>query len=450
MRRQVCLALTQRQHLRTWLYQGLLDVLADNFELTLLMPRSLEDVDINHLRIEVVYWEEEKSELWDRITLYLNLIRHRKYMTFAERIKKLIFDEKKFNSRILIILALIKSLRRKPMLYLLHVRFVYLFVKTLHNKHISRKLIKVLPKADIHLVVVSLNDYLTTVLLASLEFEKKHVVQIVENWDNLSSKLCPVYSPQKIIVWGEQTKKHAVEIHGVKPNRVVVLGSPRFPSTAAIDNLSHRSNNPQEAGRDRIRIFYAGFFSECSSLNSALELFEKIETDLPQYAFEFVFRPHPMRRTELGKGEQSKAKVCRLVIDNPIIDESNKSGWPTYSESLYEGFLMSDLVIGSPSTFLLEELLFDCRIILDNRDCGIHYNSARMYFSKSTHFEEILSDPSILRINDVSEAADIVLSALSQEKESINELKNLLIYNDEKEYAYRFLEFLSSELAELE
>ena len=448
MNPRVCIVLTQRQHLRTWIYQGHLNTLADNFELSLLLPRSLSEVEIHNPRIKVDFWDFEQKPFWERLSLFLLLISHKSSKSFAEKIRKLFLDEKK-NSKSQLVLAYFKSIRRKPLLYLLHIGFIFRFFNFLYQKHLSRKVITNIPSSEIHLVVVSTNDYSTNLVLSSLQSHGCHVVQIMDNWDNLSSKLCPSYSPQKIIVWSEQTRKHALKIHAIDSAKVIVLGSPRFPNSKIVKKLiSSRQSETMKLPK-RIRIFYAGFFSECNSVDSVSNLFESIEKSLPQFEFEFLYRPHPMNIERDIDYSNLITRVSHLTIHKPLIDVKNLSGWPVNTDTFYSEMLNCDIVIGSPSTFLLEEFLFGVNLILDNRDCTVHYNSARRYFSKSEHFEEIISSDKVLRIDRTKDSAKVVLEALGRVVEPSGELRNYLIYNDDREYSQRLAGFLKLELSKI-
>ena len=448
--KQITLVITQRQNLRTWVYQGLLDSLADRFKVTLYIPEQLSDLGLNNAKVNVIHWRVNNNAYWERITHFLTLTRHRHYKSYAERIKRSLLDEKMFDNRVDFSFNLLKSFKRKPMLYLLHLKLIFRLVEFFHERHISRHLLKNVPKSSVHLVVVSLSDYVTSILLASLRSEGCHIVQIVDNWDNLSSKLCPVYSPDKIIVWSEQTKKHAVEIHEASASQVLILGSPRFPNRRIIDSLVRHHERDIKPGDKKVRIFYAGFFSECNNLDSILELFGEIESKLEMYQFQFIFRPHPMNLPHKRISEHHHLKISNLEIEEPFIDEKNTSGWPLFSESLYTGLLDSDVVIVSPSTFLLEALLFNKRIILDNRDCSLHYNSPRRHFLQNNHLDEIILSSTIPRINNTNEAPQILLESLANEMKASETLKDYLIYNDDQDYAKRLEDFVSLEIQEIQ
>ncbi len=73
---------------------------------------------------------------------------------------------------------------------------------------------------------------------AAIELGVRNVFAVA-SWDHLSSKSRLNFSPQQVIVWNETQKREAIELHGVKADRIVVTGSQLFdewfdkrPSTA--------------------------------------------------------------------------------------------------------------------------------------------------------------------------------------------------------------------------
>jgi hypothetical protein len=85
------------------------------------------------------------------------------------------------------------------------------------------------------------------------------VVQIIENWDNPSSKLCINNSPIAVLVWSDQMKKHVSEIHHYPPEKISVIGSARFPTKHEIVLAS----KPKLNSKEHLQVFHAGFFGMC-------------------------------------------------------------------------------------------------------------------------------------------------------------------------------------------
>lgn len=59
------------------------------------------------------------------------------------------------------------------------------------------------------------------------------VLAVPSSWDTLTSKGCFLVAPDMVAVWGQDSRRHAVEHHGLPPARVVVTGPPHFDMYAS-------------------------------------------------------------------------------------------------------------------------------------------------------------------------------------------------------------------------
>lgn len=431
---KVCLVLTHRQQLRSWIYNGVFRDLAQNFEMSILLSSDFADFDFEKefLGHSVQIWNIPRNPEIERLALFLQLVEHKKHKTFRERIRKQILDERVFQKRVHRVLYTLRSIRRKSLLFSIHLQPFYKYYQLKYRKYIEKNSIKKLPLADIYLVITSVSDYSTDVLLHSLKINQKNFIQVVENWDNLSSKLSVNFDPNKLIVWSKQTRDHAVNIHGFNPQAIEILGSPRFPNLEKVNELK-RLNSTERSG---LTVFYAGYFSACNNLKSVIDICQEVEKSFPNHDLKVIYRPHPINlQATLLEYEAYKPKNIYLdLIASAGVNESN---WPTYYDGFYDSMLNSDVIIGTPSTFLLEEIMFNKPIILDYRDCGEHYNSARRYFQHSTHLEEIVASDLIPKMYKVTELPKLIVKVLSGNQFGRDSLKNYLIYNDEIEYSQR-------------
>lgn len=438
-RAEICLVLTHRQQLRSWVYNGLLMELRKHFNIRILLSPEFSGIsgvkEFEGLKVD--FWKQPANAKVERIALFLQLVGHRNHRTFRERIRKQIFDEKVFQSKIEVLSYITKSIRRKTLLYGIHLKLIRGHYTKKYQEYLKLNLVQELPNADLYLVVTSMSNITTDALLYSLEFNKKHYIQVVENWDNLSSKLSINFSPDHLVVWSEQTKLHAMDIHNVSPEIIQILGSPRFPSLRKIHEL--KSLKPITSSN--LRLYYAGFYSECNNLQSIVELCEELEKSFSSQEFTLVYRPHPLNR-DLICSEYKKAQPRNIVLDLMPEEENNNSNWPTYFDGFYNELLKCDVIIGTPSTFLIEELMFDKPIILDFRTCSAHYNSAKRHFAHSTHLEELANSSEILKMNNLSELHSLLLMAMSMNTQEQDRLKSFLAYNNELDYSERLINFV--------
>lgn len=54
------------------------------------------------------------------------------------------------------------------------------------------------------------------------------VAMLLYSWDNLSTKGCLHQTPDRMFVWNDEQRKEAQALHGFPPDRVTVVGAPRF------------------------------------------------------------------------------------------------------------------------------------------------------------------------------------------------------------------------------
>jgi hypothetical protein len=438
---KVCLVLTHRQQLRSWVYNGIYAQLADNFEMEFFLPQDFEDLrtDKEFKSEKIGFWSVSPNPKFERIGLFLQLVKHRKHKTFRERIRKQILDEKVFKGKISLVLYIIRSLRRKTILFGMHLHPIHSYYNSRYIRNLKKNHLSNLPEAHIYLVVTSLSDYSTDVMLQSLKTSGKDFVQVVENWDNLSSKLSLQFNPMKLVVWGEQTKNQAVKIHKFNSDAIEILGSPRFPPLGKVKKFE----DLELGSKKSVSIYYAGFYSVCNDLTSIIEIQNELAKNLVDHDIKFIYRPHPMNKESI-LAEYRELQPRNISLDVLSGEEINKSNWPTYFDGFYKEMLKCDLVIGSPSTFLLEQIMLDMPIILDYRECSEHYNSARRYFVHSTHLEEIVNTALIPKMYVASDISELVLKALLENSPSLDLLKDYLIYNDEDEYSARLVKVLST------
>jgi FkbM family methyltransferase len=96
------------------------------------------------------------------------------------------------------------------------------------------------------------------------------VTMLLYSWDNLSTKGCIHRVPDRMLVWNEAQRREAQALHGFPPERVTVVGAPRFDRFFDLRPRMSRSEFHEPLGLDAARptLFYV-----CSSqLVSAAEI----------------------------------------------------------------------------------------------------------------------------------------------------------------------------------
>ena len=82
------------------------------------------------------------------------------------------------------------------------------------------------PDIIIHPTVLE-GVFITDLALISADL-KIPFVALMNSWDNPSTKAQVIRPPDWLAVWGEQTKRHAMEFLGMRPDRIRILGAAQF------------------------------------------------------------------------------------------------------------------------------------------------------------------------------------------------------------------------------
>jgi glycosyltransferase involved in cell wall biosynthesis len=209
---------------------------------------------------------------------------------------------------------------------------------------------------------------------------------LVDNWDNLSSKSIFWTKPDFLGVWGEQSREHAQRIHDIGPERVSLLGTPRFERYYAIERSQVKSPYPFP---------YVLFCGSALAFNEleALRLLDQELSSRPDLYGELrvVYRPHPQRQTRLCPDVFREGDYRRVVLDEQLkqaYEQGNKRFQP--SLDYYPSLLASARLVVCPlTTMLVESLICGTPVLAITYDDGVHYTSPHNAYRYYLHFEGI-------------------------------------------------------------
>jgi hypothetical protein len=205
-------------------------------------------------------------------------------------------------------------------------------------------------------------------LLAEIDRNKNKQFKslfIQENWDNLSSKSLMFYKPNVLTVWGEQTKRHAVEIQDFKEQNIKFLQSPRYISF--YEDWQKQRNvqyNRKTATRNMV-ILYVGD----STGADEVEIITQISNFLVEqnFDYEILYRPHPFQKSNYKRKFTRNAMPNNVRLDEEFsevyFDGTRNLSTKSNQNILLKNLLLSDAIICGGSTSFLEALL-TCKPIL--------------------------------------------------------------------------------------
>ena len=438
------LIITAQQQIRGWLNEELLNDLEEEAQITIWaskkMESSMKKLTSRNIKF---YTFEENTNISKLHAICLN-IEHKSSSTFRNLIYEEIFWTKthkrqKFFDSLKIYIR--KLIRNRNLILLLIYKPKLRKIKKLVKSEIDGVKIDFNP-SDLNIVVSSFSDLSHEIIIENLVKTGTPFIQVMENWDNISSKVCPAKNAAGLVVWGEQTRQHAVEIHGFPYDKTYAFGSTRL-NNGFFQSLSGYlgARKPGEGGK--IKLFYPGFGGSHENLDFFKNMLEEINTGIKGY--ELTFRPHPIMQKEISNKNSLELPEL-LRCDMPKTNQEIDPIWPILDNSIYDKLISADIVIGTPSTFLLEAMLLNKRIILDFRKLESEH-SPRELFKSRTHLREIAKSDKITKLYELKDLDSLIDEVLSQEP-NYKELLNYLIAGSESTYGTKLRNLAKSVVGE--
>ncbi len=153
-----------------------------------------------------------------------------------------------------------------------------------------------------------------------LRWGKDHgtpTVFVMNSWDNPATKAMIMGYPTRLVVWGEQTRQHAIGHMGMPPERIACLGAAQFDvfrKSPKEDAEGYRRRLGIPAGRKVL--LYAGSSKGLNETQHLVALDHAIERgDLSNCVV--LYRPHPWRAYPEGEPD-----FCSLTWRHVLLEPS--------------------------------------------------------------------------------------------------------------------------------
>lgn len=276
---------------------------------------------------------------------------------------------------------------------------------------------------------------------------------LMNSWDNPSQKAATTGFPDKLVVWGEQTRRHAIEYMKMPAQNILEFGAAQFqiyrkPVTETNAELRDLFKVP----KDIPIILYAGI-SKGVLENNQLDILDKaIESgEIPPC--HVIYRPHPWRGP-LRPNERSflDYNFKHITLDpfmgafyQRVIDGSQMGFDPADYDVTRKLLHLVDGVTSPLSTILLEAIikLKPVQILLDSDTDSEQSKQIMALASTITHFAD-LKGPGVNYCTDQSKMPQGINALLEQAKDpeikkSLKELSQYFTVTDGPSYAERLL-----------
>ncbi len=307
--------------------------------------------------------------------------------------------------------------------------------KTNNLIHKNKNIRSVLQKLKPDLIIIPNSGADTYFFQLIVESKKKenHITTfaLIDNWDNLSTKSIIPDHPDFIGVWGEQSKKHAIEIQNFKSEQCKVIGSARYQKYFDLRNENLKSHFDFEY------ILFLGTswnWNEEGVLNTLDHIISR--NDLLNKKFKIIYRPHPFRQ-----GKTIPMKFKNIIYDPEILDIL-KNNTHKYSDLNYYPSLIKNakFIIGGPQTMMIESTIFNKFYLALTHDDKINYSNMKKVFETYEHFRGIENIETIHYCDDLSKIEKKMIEIISLKPLDINKVdyqRNYFLFNDEKKYEQR-------------
>lgn len=271
----------------------------------------------------------------------------------------------------------------------------------------------------------------------AIKAAKRHHIPscvLVDNWDNLSSKTIFTRKPDYLTVWGEQTKEHAVKIHGIESNKISVLGTPRFI------NYFNKNNAHLKSPYSFKYAVFAGnalAFDELTTLKKLDELLEKHNEKIT-----IIYRPHPWRHTRKCADTFFEYDFKHIKLDHEAKKYYKKELGIKFVPDLdYFPKLLANMeyMICPLSTMLIEGLLLGKNVYVLTYDDGIHFTNPKNAFRNYEHFKGIGSLPNVDIIDNFDDL-NVIMKNKLRKQITIKANLNYYISDETVNYSENLLE----------
>ena len=273
--------------------------------------------------------------------------------------------------------------------------------------------------------------YTTDYLEAANKIKLKTIIAI-DNWDHLTGKSIYPIKPDYFTVMGARCVEHAVNIHNCEPARVLPLGLPRF------DIYRQITHEPQRAVEVNVkRVLYCGFSLAHAEKRVVSQLADYFDNKYGVGNVQVHYRPHP---GPLPRFDDSKITNRNVTITE--YGDLKRTAMPDMDEDFINALRDSDVVIGAPTTLILEALLMNKKCVLDLTHDGFHRTTAAISAVWHTHMIDLLEISGLQRGNTVAELQQLVDHGLHSSNDS-SQLQIQHLYNsDDLPYRDQLLHFL--------
>ena len=437
--------------IRHFIHSRIFDELAKRHDIKFVFPEpgyKRVNSDVSKLELSVPYKHltvhQDRLVLWNRL-FTADSLRWRRGAQFAalRRFRRYAIGPKAL---------LLYSLLSLPGVFTVLKRWTFSKIKAQPNEQLDDLLDAEKPDIIIHpsiLEGVYINDLVEVTQARNIPF-----VVIMNSWDNPSTKKAVIGYPDWLLVWGEQTKRHAMDYMDMPADRIVTFGAAQFdiyrdsPRQSREDFCRNHEIDPSAT-----ILLYAGSSKDSDEFQHLVAIDDAISAGKLGNVVT-VYRPHPW-----GRGGRNGARL----LDHPWKNVRIENSMRDYLERVRAGDLgmnladyhhthdvlsSIDALVSPLSTIIIEGALHGkpvlCFLPMEEKGARHFQMTAPL-----THFEDMYTMPEFLVATGGSQLLPKLseLLKLAHKKDVADGLRRaceLFVEPFDKSYSDRLVDFVGS------
>jgi hypothetical protein len=230
---------------------------------------------------------------------------------------------------------------------------------------------------------------------------------LMNSWDNPSTKAQIIRPPDWLTVWGEQTKRHAMEFVGMRPERIRIMGAAQFEAYRHPPSQS-REEICRLIGVDPAKklILYAGSSKSINEMEHLLHLQQAV-TDGVLRDCQIIFRPHPWRTPAENEPDFYDIDWQHVSMDPTMKDcyigpKTTAKMHLTSIEDTHSVLNAIDLLVSNMSTILLEAIIHHKPVICMISQKDEEENDFLNVTFNSLYFQELFTKGGVPRCHELA------------------------------------------------
>lgn len=253
--------------------------------------------------------------------------------------------------------------------------------------------------------------------------QKKHIpfIVLMNSWDNTSSRALIPSPPDYLGAWGEQTKQHAIDFLGMRPNQIQIIGAPQFDVYRQPPSKSRKEICQLiQISEDKKLILYAGSSLTIHEIENLKILDATIETGALRNCH-VIYRPHPWRVLKEEQGNFYSINWKHVSLDpfmkayyhSPKSFEGCKVHLTNYMDT-HNILSAIDLFICNATTMILEAVLHNKPVVCIITADEIKDKPLLRVILDSIYYKEFLEKLNIPRCRNIQDLFELCRNLLNQ------------------------------------